>query len=1028
MMLIGQLKLKNKYSLDLYVKTIFLMFLTFFCSVQSLMAQNEGIQIYEEKSTFNLDTFVSNWKQNFKESSYDKNEISKQRAVQLLNLGILYVENEDYNEAIDCLQKASDLFIRINDNDNYYYTQNWLCHVYRGTGNVDKYGKTKDEIKEAINKGIIKNPTIELFIISQYGQILKEEGDIENAIITAENSVNKAIEFFGASNPKVFSYLYTLCSLYLDKGNLSKSKDLIDIMKSLNFDKDVDKNDYYSAVLLESYWLQCSGKIGDMIRLLEKHANEIEAEKDFVKMKSHMYAALGTAYASLGNFQKAMYYDEKTLEIDRIFYGEDSPHYATALVNLSEMYALNGLDNKSTELTLKALNIFEKLFGKNNAKYIKCLQKLAGQYASSNPSKSKELYTECSHLWDNLYGKHSREYAECLIFSNLDFSFNPAINSIANVKTGLDILKSLGLDNEEFYQGYLSFYCTMLYVSKDYINLYTVASELLDNTRNYIYYNFLIIPENQRETLWNAVKQNVNGIEQYAAEYSNFAVANNDYTLINEFSRLAYDARLLKKGLLLTSSRNIENVIAKLNNPNINELIAEISNNRNKLLGTSSDSDDYDTTERSINNLERELLSLISENGDFMEFCNIKWQDIQDALMPGEVAIEFFSYPCQDDVQYGMSFVGSEGEPLTFSLFMESELNKFLIDDITTYDYQDPGLYKTIWSVLDVFSEIKDAHTIYFSADGKLNIIAVETLCDSTGLLVSDKRNIIRLSSTREILNRFSHSSDLSHVEGKADVVLYGGLDYNADLTKPVLTTFNSNQPISNPSAVQVAKRAFSNRAAYLYGTLKEVEQLSQQMRNSNVRLFTGQEGTEQSVNEMAASNPNLLHIATHGFYFDPSHNNSSTNETCQISSESRAMRESGLLFSGANHKLLGEYIDNEDNDGILTAEEISNISLLSTDLVVLSACETGLGSISDEGIFGLQRGFKLSGVNSIIMALWKVDDEATKELMNCFYKSLLSGSSKVESLRDAQEKIRRTPGFEDPEYWAGFILLDALN
>lgn len=948
-------------------------------------------------------------------------------AIKLLDHGIFLAQNEHFSDASAVLNEALKIFEIADDNDNYYYTLNWLCHVYQGLGNADAYHDAKDKIRRTVAGNTITNPTIRLFILSKYGELLRDEGEIEEAILVAEKSEKFAIEIWDSSNPEIFPYLYRLCSLYLDKGELAKSKDLIDTMKSLNLECKVDKSDYYATVLLESYWMQYSGKIGEMIQLLESTADEIVDDKDFLEMKSHMYAALGTAYSSLGNFQKAQLYAEKALTIDKTLYGENSPHYATSLLNLSEIYAVSGLHEMSTELIKTASGIFERMYGKKNTKYIKCLQKLAGQYVNSNPIKSKELYKECTLLWESLYGQNSKDYAECLILSNLDLSLNPSLNSITNVKDGIEILKSLGLANEEFYQSYLSFYCIMLYVVKDYKELYMAASELLETTRSLIYYNFLIMPENQRELLWNKVKQNINGIEQYAASYSNYAVANNDYSLINEFSGLAYDARLLKKGLLLTSSRNIENVISNLDNPNINMLIDEILVSRNKLSAVSSNSDEYETIERTINNLERELLNLVAGEGDFMKFCTTKWQDIQDALFPGEVAIEFFSFPCQDDKQYGMSFLGSEGAPVTFTLFMESELNKFLNDDITTYEYQDPGLYKTIWSVLDVFSDIKNAHTIYFSADGKLNIIAVENLSDSTGLLASDKRNLIRLSSTREILNRFEHTNDLSHLDGNAKVVLYGGLDYNADLTKPNLNASCSSSTMSVPPSVQVAQRAFSKRAGYLHGTLKEVESLSRQMRSTNVSLYTGSEGTERSVYDMAASNPNLLHIATHGFYFDEYVNNTS-NDTYQLSTELRAMRESGLLFSGANHKILGEHVNNDDNDGILTAEEISNISLLNTDLVVLSACETGLGSISDEGIFGLQRGFKLSGVSSIIMALWKVDDEATKELMNSFYISLLSGSSKVEALREAQEKIRKTPGFEDPEFWAAFILLDALN
>ena len=115
-------------------------------------------------------------------------------------------------------------------------------------------------------------------------------------------------------------------------------------------------------------------------------------------------------------------------------------------------------------------------------------------------------------------------------------------------------------------------------------------------------------------------------------------------------------------------------------------------------------------------------------------------------------------------------------------------------------------------------------------------------------------------------------------------------------------------------------------------------------------------------------------------------------------------------------------------DDGILTAKEVSKLDLSGLELLVLSACETGLGEISDDGVFGLQRGFKKAGAQTIVMSLWKVDDEATQKLMTEFYKNYLSGKSKHESLLKAQKTVRETPGWEDPEFWAGFILLDGLN
>ena len=1003
------------------------------CIIQVLAAQNVTNQSNENNATFNLESLVSKWKQNSQNTSENINETKRQRANQLLKLGILYVENEDYAEAIDCLNKSADLYLDLND-EYYFYNLCWQCHAYMTLGLVDDYNAIKDIMSQAIDRGKISNEQIKLIVLSKYGEILKNEDKIDEAIGVAEKSLISAVEIYGTENPEIFTYLYKLCSLYLNKGDLSKSKDLIDNMKILNLKSQVDKTDYYGAIILESHWMQATGKIGEMIQLLEKNANEIENDYEFLEIKALMYDALTAAYSSLGNFQKSQLYGEKSLNNDRILYGEDSPYYATSLINLSDIYAVNGLKSRSLAMTEEALSIFEKLYGKKNEKYIKCLEALASIYSNDNPQKSKKIYHDCLILWESLYGQNSREYAESLIWSNLDFSNYPSRTSIANVKRGLEILKSLDLTNYEFYISLLNFYCTMLYGIEDYPNLYDASSELLNLIRNRIYLNFLTMTEDQRENFWKKLKPNIESIEQYAVCYTKYAIDNNDYSLINEYSGLGYDVRLLKKGLLLTSSRNIENTISKLDNQDINRLVIEISIQRNKLSNFQPKDNEYERIERICNNLERELLDLISSYNDFMKFTSIKWQDIQDVLMPGEVALEFFSYQCQNDRQYGVTFVGSEGNPRIIPLFIESELNKYLIDDTTVYDYKSPELYKTIWFILELFSDIKNAHTIYFSADGKLNTIAVENLSNYEGQLVSEKKNIVRLSSTRELLTKNAHLKISTSDNNQSHIVLYGGLDYNSPLPS-LLPNDTANSKYVSTWVSPTVQRAFKNKAQYLHGTLKEVEELSRQLRigtNADITQYTGSNGTERSINDLSNLHPSLLHIATHGFYYDEANHSSalnSSNENANSTSiESKAMKESGLLLSGANHTLMREDIEDKHNDGILTAEEISNISLGDVDLVVLSACETGLGSVSEEGVFGLQRGFKLSGVNCIMMSLWKVDDDATKELMIDFYNNLLKGSSKIEALKAAQKKLRETSGYDDPEYWAAFILLDGIN
>ena len=128
-------------------------------------------------------------------------------------------------------------------------------------------------------------------------------------------------------------------------------------------------------------------------------------------------------------------------------------------------------------------------------------------------------------------------------------------------------------------------------------------------------------------------------------------------------------------------------------------------------------------------------------------------------------------------------------------------------------------------------------------------------------------------------------------------------------------------------------------------------------------------------------------------------------------------------MMSGGNKAWVGETLPEDIEDGILSAAEISNLDFNSCDIVVLSACETGLGEITDEGVFGLQRSFKIAGVNTIIMSLWEVDDQATSYMMQNFYKNLVKGKNKREAFSIAQAAVKKK--YSDPRYWAAFIMLD---
>jgi CHAT domain-containing protein len=235
------------------------------------------------------------------------------------------------------------------------------------------------------------------------------------------------------------------------------------------------------------------------------------------------------------------------------------------------------------------------------------------------------------------------------------------------------------------------------------------------------------------------------------------------------------------------------------------------------------------------------------------------------------------------------------------------------------------------------------------------------------------------------------------------------------------------------------------NSFEYLDGTKREADLIAEDMRQHSIpySYYSGIDATEESFKLLDGTKPKTMHIATHGFYFTESEAEKTKFARPGIelmieggqkdgrSVEDKPMTRSGLLFSGCNRAFRHEQIPEGEEDGILTAQEIAMLDLRGLNLVVLSACQTGLGDVvSGEGVFGLQRGIKKAGAKTIMMSLNKVDDEATRILMVEFYRNLMNGKTKYQSLKDAQKHLRQVENgkYDKPEYWASFILLDGLN
>ena len=497
------------------------------------------------------------------------------------------------------------------------------------------------------------------------------------------------------------------------------------------------------------------------------------------------------------------------------------------------------------------------------------------------------------------------------------------------------------------------------------------------------------------------------------------------YVPTDKLEALAYDALLLIRGALLNSENNLRRVINERHDASLNKIWEELKADR-YILSKEIEKDslsrklNVDSLQKVIYSLEDSLIVKCKEYGDITRSMKLKWKDIQQHP-PNDIALEFLSFPINNDsVVYVVLSLRKDSEyPKMITLFEEKQLTGFP----DSLHYQCKEMADLVWKPL--IPELEGVKNIYFSPSGALYNIGIEYL---PGM---EDYNIYRLSSTRELVTG-------GKTKTKNRAVLYGGLNYDARFEKSAIEKSIVMLDEIFKERANVRGMGLRGGKEYLEHTKEEIDIIAEEFDKVKWECLidSAAMGTEESFKALSGKNIGCLHIATHGFYYakedaDNARYKFMLIDNDMISAEDKALTRSGLLMSGANHILEDEELPDNVEDGILTAKEIADIDLRGLNLVVLSACQTGLGDISQgEGVFGLQRGFKKAGANSILMSLWEVNDEATQILMTQFYKNLVSGQSKRQSLHFAQKYLREYNNgrFNEPKYWAAFILLDGID
>ena len=638
--------------------------------------------------------------------------------------------------------------------------------------------------------------------------------------------------------------------------------------------------------------------------------------------------------------------------------------------------------------------------------------------------EAMSLFEKCLAINQEIFGENSSNYATTLCNIALAYkSKGDYDKALKNYNDALAILRNIYDDKHPTYAETLNGIGDVYFAMGEYDKAAESFSDAMEINRKHLANDFSFLTSAEREMYWEKNKDMSQHILRCGSKLSNNGV----------ISSGAYNAELITKGLLLTSDVEFTRSVYESGDSALISDYAELISMKDKLgkayeMPVEDRYIDCRKLKEEINAAERDLVARVEKYGGFNASIGLTWKDVQSAMRKGDVAVEFTRFEVDSsETRYAALLVNKfMKSPMFVPLCSEKDLQRLLrtgvmpekpsddrgatvLRDRRMGVYTSTDLYNAIWKPLEKY--FTPNARIYFAPTGLLHQVAIEYAMVNSSKSISDIYEIYRVSSTRFLAMDYSPRPF-------NEAVLYGGISYDSDPAsmKRESERFGTRSASYN-SFADISRDEERPSLSYLPGTKTEVETINAKLKAGKIMvdMHIGEAASEESFKNLSGKKVSLLHIATHGF-FEP---------VDTILNSDQSLNLSGLLLAGANNIWTNRPVPEGVEDGVLTAKEISNMDLRDADMVVLSACQTGLGEITDEGVFGLQRGFKKAGVHTLIMSLWSVDDNATQLMMTEFYSNLMAGMSKREAFLKAQRTLKETKGFENPRFWAAFIMLD---
>jgi CHAT domain-containing protein/tetratricopeptide (TPR) repeat protein len=799
------------------------------------------------------------------------------------------------------------------------------------------------------------------------GRLSKAEEFTQKALVIRRDQLND-LDGVGAS-------LNNLAVLYKDLGRYTESEDLFDESIKLTLQTKGPTSTAYAVVENNKAILyQVVGKYQDAEKLL---LSAIEIAGKELKEKSANYVRMKVNLAMLYQLQKRYAEAEKiyleAIDLKKKRLGTTHPDYAVLLKNLASLYMAEGKYDKVESLLTEAIEIYRKKFGEAHHVYAAAIYDLGSFKLFRDDLKgAAPLLAKAESIQKSQLGEH-----------------HP---SLTDSREALAVMEWMSKDWDKAIPDYLR-----------------VMNEYIYQVKTY----FPAMSEYDKSRFWELIYPKFQRFFTFALEAR---------TQHPEITSDLYNYHLATKALLLNSTSKVKDRILNSGNPELVSKYREwldLKENLARLYTLSKEElaenkINLDSLENVTNTREKELSRLSEAFTQGYEAKTIGYKDVSAILAPQEACVDIvrireYNYLVPDTSVNYLALLLKPGGTASPQVIMfpngtaleTSYARKYRMAMQRAFEGQN--FRDIFWKGMD--EPTASYKRLFVSLDGIYNQINLNTLSGSSGKYLLDEKDIILVTNTKDVIS-LKKKGFVRKPEVR-NAVLVGNPNYAKDFV------WNKMKTMTLPE---------------LPGTEVEVKKINDQLvsKGWKTKLYLKDDASEDKIRMV--DQPVVLHIATHGFFLEDLKRNKEEKVfgVEPMKAAENPLLRSGLLFTGADNTLqeIKTTGTQRTNDGVLNAYEAMIMNLDHTELVVLSACETGLGEIiNGEGVYGLQRALQIAGATTVMISLWQVSDEVTQDLMIRFYKYWIETGNKQTSFTRAQLEIKQK--YPAPFYWGAFVMVN---